>query len=130
MACINPDPLAGIPPPLGPGGGVVDPSPLDNPRGPAWTKCFAGMFPSGSTACAATYCGPDSGPTLVNGQCVCKPLGGTAGPASRPCNNIDCGPEGGTPVSTGFGCGCSPSIGAIRTMSNPRLRDGELDRMH
>src|SRR5688572_178271 len=72
MECLFPKTTADdLPKYSSTGGGVIDPSPLDDPASSEWGKCFQSGLDN-SMACAAVNCGPDKEPVFRNGKCVCE----------------------------------------------------------
>jgi hypothetical protein len=96
-----------LPPITRPNGGVIDPSPIDDPASSSWATCFAGGMLSVPTSCLALDCSEDSSPVLVNGHCQCSsPGGGTIMPPIARCGFVDC--VDGPPIFTRSGCLCMP----------------------
>jgi hypothetical protein len=98
-------PSQSLPPITRPNGGVIDPSPIEDPASSSWGTCFAGDMLSVPPSCLALDCSEDSGPVLVNGHCQCSsPGGGPIMPPIARCGFVDC--VDGPPIFPG--CLCMP----------------------
>ncbi|WP_446214733.1 hypothetical protein [Micromonospora sp. IBSANI012] len=94
--------------------GVIDPSPLDDPSDPRWTRCLK-LLDTGlnlvDKRCWAVDCGGMVTMNAATGhsECACggPALGGPSNSVRGNCGNVDCAE--GTPTFMNGHCGCGPA---------------------
>jgi uncharacterized membrane protein YphA (DoxX/SURF4 family) len=96
-------------------GGWTDPSPLDDPGNPSWTRCIAGFdsVDPVQRQCWLVDCGPTMATQVQGTACGCGPRAeGDPGDRLRGmCGTLDC-PDG-TPVVQSGRCTCAPADGGF-----------------
>jgi uncharacterized membrane protein YphA (DoxX/SURF4 family) len=96
-------------------GGWTDPSPLDDPVDPSWTRCIAGFdsVDPVQRQCWLVDCGPTMATQVRGTMCGCGPRaeGDPSDRLSGMCGAIDC-PDG-TPVIQNGRCSCAPADGGF-----------------